>query len=150
MAFSKVPNQADFTTFLRNVAEIDVAYLPDASDDITNAFIIAKSSVNCQLACLPGNLYALAIYNLGTDQIINYAMDQTGRTYFKDLRKTYGINLFVPGVTSSSGDASTSQARLNPEFMKNLTFGDLQNLKTPFGRAYLNIAQQTGTLWGLT
>lgn len=150
MALSNIPNITDFQTFLANVAGISTVYLPTASQDIVNAYNVAIAVVNTDLASLPGNLYALAVYNLGTDNVINYAIDQAGQTYFQDLRKSYGINLFVPGVTASSGDSSTSQSRLNPEFMKTLTFGDLQNLKTPFGRAYLNIAQQAGTLWGVS
>jgi hypothetical protein len=39
---------------------------------------------------------------------------------------------------------------LNPEVMNNLTFADLQTLKTPWGRIYLGIAQDVGTLWGVT
>lgn len=150
MAFGPVPNVTDFTAFLENVVGISPIYLPADSADIANAYAIALATVNTQLVVLPGNLYALAIYNLGADQIINYADDQDGYTFFYDKRKEFGINLFVPGVASSSGDQGSSQSRLNPEFMKNLTFGDLQNLKTPYGRTYLNIAQQAGTLWGLS
>lgn len=150
MALSNIPNLADFTTFLSSVAGISTVFLPASSPDIANAYAVAIAIVNTDLANLPGNLYALAVYNLGADNVINYAMDQPNQTYFFDLRKSYGINLFVPGVTASSGDSSTSQSRVTPEFMKNLTMGDLQNLKTPFGRAYLNFAQQAGTLWGVS
>lgn len=150
MAFVNPPNQTDFTTFLRSVVGINVVYLPDNSVDITNAFTIAMSWASTRMALMPGNLYSLAVYNLGADFVISYAQDQTGQTYFFDLRKNLGISLFVPGVLTSSSDTSTSQSILNPEIFKNLTFGDLQNLKTIYGRAYLNIAQQQGTLWGIS
>lgn len=150
MSFSRVPNQVDFTTFLYSVAGIDPICLPSTSSDITDALAVALAVVSPDLANLAGNLYVLAVYNLGTDNLINYAMDQLGQTYFQSLRTSYGINLFVPGVTASSSDSGTAQSRNNPEFMKTMTFGDLQNLKTPFGRAYLNIAQQRGTLWGIS
>jgi hypothetical protein len=39
---------------------------------------------------------------------------------------------------------------LNPEAMKTFTLANLQNLKTPWGREYLAIAQRAGTTWGLT
>lgn len=139
----------DFTTFLRNVVGIDPLYLPDNSPTIGYAFDIAASMVNTALAVLPGNLYALAIYNFAADSVINFAPDQDGRTYFLDLRTSLGINTFVPGVISSSSNSPTSQSTLNPEFMKNLTFGDLQLMKTPYGRTYLNMAQSYGTIWGV-
>lgn len=148
--FSPTPSLIDFLLFLRGVAEIDPVYLPDNSPVIVYAYDIAKSIVDLWLCVVPGNLYSLAIYNLGTDNVINYATDQTGRTYFQDLRKNYNINLFVPGVTGASSDSGTAQSRVTPEFMKNFTLMDLGNLKTPYGRAYLGIAQQYGTIWGLS
>lgn len=148
--FAPTPNMSDFLLFLRGVVEIDPLYLPDGSPVIGYAYDIAKSIVNPLLCVVPGNLYALAIYNLGADGVINYATDQTGRTYFQDLRKAYNINLFVPGVTGSSSDSGTAQTRVTPEFMKNFTLMDLGNLKTPYGRAYLGWAQQYGTIWGLS
>lgn len=150
MAFVNPPNVTDFTTFLRTVVGINVDYLPDGSADITNAFDIAMYWVSPRLCLIPGNLYSLAVYNLGADFVITYAQDQAGRTYFFDLRKSLGISLFMPGVITGTSDTSTAQSILNPEMFKNLTLGDLQNLKTIYGRAYLNIAQQQGTLWGMS
>lgn len=150
--FSPTPSLSDFTVFLETVVGIDPLYLPLSAPVIGYAYDIAKSIVNPLLACspIPSNLYALAIYNLGADNVINYATDQPNRTFFQDLRKAYSINLFVPGVTGSSSDSGTSQSRVTPEFMKNFTMMDLGNLKTPYGRAYLGIAQQYGTIWGLS
>ena len=40
---------------------------------------------------------------------------------------------------------------MNVESMKGLTLANLQNLKTPWGRMYLSIAQLAGpTIWGLS
>jgi hypothetical protein len=147
---ASTPTLSGFQAFLTGPAGISTTFLPSASQDVSDAFDVAMAIVSTNLACLPGNLYALAVYNLATDNVINYASDQDGQVFFQELRKNYGINLFVPGVTGSSSDSSTSQSRVTPEFMKALTFGDLQNLKTPFGRAYLNIAQMQGTLWGVS
>lgn len=150
MSFSATPNLTDFTTFLQTVVGIDPLYLPTTSPIIGYAFNVAMSVADLTMANLPSNLYALAVYNLGADRVINFAQDQTNRTFFFDLRQTFGINTFVPGVIASSGNAPTSQSTLNPEFMKTLTMGDLQALKTPYGREYMNFAMQIGSLWGVS
>jgi hypothetical protein len=154
MSFSSSPNQMDFTTFLVSVVGIDPLYLPANSPNIGWAFETALSIADVNLGNMGGNLYALAVYNLGADYIINFTPDQvvgtTQRTYFQDLRKSFGINSFVPGVIASSSNVGTSQSTLNPEFMKTLTLMDLQNMKTPYGRQYLAFAQMTGTIWGVS
>jgi hypothetical protein len=71
-------------------------------------------------------------------------------TYFATLRRQFNLAGFVPGVISASNDESTGQSILNPEFMKGLTLGNLQNLKTPFGRQYLAFAQDYGQIWGVS
>lgn len=70
--------------------------------------------------------------------------------YFSSARVKFNLTGFVAGVISSSSDVSTSESILNPDFMTGLTMGNLQNLKTPYGRAYLAIAQDYGTLWGVS
>lgn len=148
--FNPTPSQADFQTFLTNVVGIAVEYLPVGSPSIGYAYSYAYSVVLPLLAYIPGNLYSLAIYNLAADALINYAQDQPGRSFFSDLRKSLGISIFVPGVTGSSSDGGTSNSRVTPDFMEGLTMMDLQNMKTPYGRQYLAIAQQYGSIWGLS
>lgn len=155
------PNLTDFLAFLRGVVGIETAYLPDNSMAVVYAFQTAMATVSPDLVAIPSfpvtpqnpqpwTTYAVAVYNLGADRVINFAPDQDGRTFFADMRKDLGINTFRAGVVASSGGTGNSQSTLNPEFMKGLTMGDLQNMKTPYGREYLNIAQQIGPLWGLT
>lgn len=156
------PTLAGFVTFLRDVVGLDPLVLPDNSPAIPMAYNVAGGLVNqaiFSVGCGPGftadptqpSLYAYAIYNLAADRVINYAPDQAGRTDLKDLRQNYSINQFVPGVTSSSSDQGTAQSRLNTEAMKNFTMRDLQTLKTPYGRAYMEIAQDYGpNIWGFS
>lgn len=145
-----------FLTFIRDFMGISATYLPDNATIIPYAFNASMPFVNLGLQSLAypsgpdSNMYNLAVYNLSGDVLINYATDQPGRTYFEDLRKAFGINKFSAGVVSSTSDVSTSTSLLNPDFMKGLTFGDLQMLKTPYGRAYMAMAQSQGTLWGLS
>jgi len=71
--------------------------------------------------------------------------------YFVDLRKQLKINSFVPGVVSNTSDLTTSVGLVVPDFFKTLTLEQMDLMKTPFGRAYLMIAQKYGpTVWGLT
>lgn len=144
------PNLTDFTTFIQNVMGISTTYLPANSPYITYAFNNAMLIVNTDLAAAPSPFYSLAVYNLGGDNLVNFAPDQTGQTFFADLRKSLNITAFVPGVISSSSDEGTSQSLAVPEGLQNLSLLDLQNLKTPWGRQYLAYAQMYGPLWGLS
>ena len=71
--------------------------------------------------------------------------------YFVLARRSFKINSFVPGIVANTSDLTTSVGLDNPDFFKMLTLFDLQLLKTPWGRAYLAMAQKVGpTVWGLT
>lgn len=71
--------------------------------------------------------------------------------FFARARAGFKINSLVPGVVTNASDVSTGAGLLNPEFMRSLTLENLQLLKTPYGRSYLQIAQKYGpTIWGLT
>jgi len=144
------PTFAGFQSFVQEVAGIDQLVLPLTSPVWDYAYAVATATVNCDLAAAPP-AYTLAVYNLGTDRIIVYAQDQPGRTFFQDLRRTLGVNVFVPGVVASSGDAGTSASYANTPAMQRLTLAQLQNLKTPYGREYLALAQTYGpNVWGLS
>lgn len=152
MAFSDptTPNITDYTTFIRN-AGFDTTVLPDGSEWIQNSFDVAYDIVNPDLAQGSSLIYVLAVYNLGVDRLINYAIDVSGQTYFADLRKSLNLLDITVGVIDSGSDQGTSAGIANPEQMKLLTFQDLQTLKTPYGRQYMAFAQMYGqTLWGLT
>jgi hypothetical protein len=150
------PTLAGFLDFTRGVMRIDPLYLPDGSPVIGYAFDVASSVVNQALCAVrsppdqPWSIYAMAVYNLGGSNLVNYAQDQPGRTFFDDLRRGLGIAKFQAGVVSSTGDGGTSVALLNPEFMRTMTLANLQQLKDPWGRQYLMFAQDYGTLWGIS
>jgi hypothetical protein len=144
------PTQAGFLDWVRTQMGISTVELPDSSPWIGYAYNVALEITNLYFAQASPTLYTLAVYNLGGDNLINYAPDQPGSTFFADLRASFTINSFTPGVVSSSSDAGTSTSLLNPDFMKELTLANLQNLKTPYGRRYLSIAQSFGPLWGLS
>jgi hypothetical protein len=147
-----VPSIGDYTIFVRSWG-VTSTYLPNNSIWLTITFNVATAIVNRTLQCTDPLIYTLAIYNLAMDRLVNYAQDQTGLTYFKDLRGKDQYNLqyaFAPGVPSSTGDQGTSVGLLNPEWMQTLTIQDLQTLRTPWGREYMAFAQSYGNLWGLS
>jgi hypothetical protein len=145
-----MPTLAGFIVFIRQIVGILPMYLPDDSPFIIMSYNTSLTIVNLDLACIDTFIYQQAVYNLASDTLLNYAPDQIGQDYFATIRKTWGINGFVPGVITSSSDESTSESLLNPDFMRGLTLGNLQNIKTPYGRTYLSYAQDYGQLWGMS
>jgi hypothetical protein len=154
------PTLAGFQDFVYNVMKIDPTYLPASEPVIGYAFQVAMAVVNPELkhATIPSltggpntSVFAFAVYNLGGSQIIQFAQDQPGYAYFDETRVKLGIDKFSPGVVASTSDASTATSLLNPEFMRNLTMQNLQNMRDPWGRQYLAFAQAYGpTAWGLS
>jgi hypothetical protein len=151
---------AGFTNFIRLNMGIDTTVLPDNSPAIPFALQISVDIVNLTLNVIP-DIYVLAVYNLGGDNLINYAADLPGAAtipgsdppapFFKYSRNQYNCLKFIPGVIQSASDEGTSSSYLNIEAAKDFTMANLQNLKTPWGRQYLAFAQDYGTsIWGLT
>lgn len=138
-----MPTLAGFIAFIAGMMEIDPLYLPTDSPVIAESFEAACDTVNWALRCMPAT-YARAVYNLAGDLLLNFAIDQPDRAYFKKARADYGILKFTPGMIASTADATSSTSLLNIEAMKNFTMSDLQRTKTPYGRAYLEIAQAYG------
>jgi len=145
------PNRADYLVFLRSIAGISANVLPDASEYVDHTLTVAQGIVNTALEDVDAAIYTLAVYNLAADRLINYAQDQDGQSFFKNLRAQFNIGSPSVGVVASTSDQGTSTSLLNPEALKGLTLADLQTLKTPFGRQYMAFAQTYGpTIWGVS
>jgi hypothetical protein len=164
------PTLGGFIQFVENVLQP-----PDVFDASTSVFVpyaydFAVQWVTKQLKTVPGipgasSVYAIAVYNLAADFLINIAQDQpgdpvapnsgtsknpAGLQYWAFLRDRYQVLSFVPGVIQSTSDEGTSSSYVVPDQFSQFSVADLQNLKTPFGRRYLGIAQSFGTVWGLS
>ena len=135
-----------FIEFVRTDMGVTAAQVPDDSPSFTLAYGGAVEWVNPDIACVTPNLYTVAVYNLGASFLVNYGTESV----FAEFRKEYGLNNFKAGVITGAGDNSTSAQRLVPDFFKDLSLADLQMLKDPWGRCYLMIAQQFGSLWELS
>lgn len=129
---------------------ISQANLPDNSGVLTYVYDVAIGQVLRLLQQISPQQYTQAVYNLAGDYLINAAPDQGSSTFFEDLRTKWGCQKFQGGVVASAGDEVTSTSIEIVESLKLLTVADLQNLKTPYGRVYFGIAQQFGTVWGLS
>lgn len=147
---------AGFVAFIRNQMQINTTALPDASPDILAVYNLSLQTVNQVFGCVGGPLgavpvYDLMVFNLGGDFLINYANDTPPSTFFADAREKFKINSFIAGVISESHDEATGQSMTVSKAFENFTLSDLQNLKTPWGRFYLQFAQKYGTdIWGLS
>jgi hypothetical protein len=153
------PTLAGFQNFVTSVMNISAGNLPPGSIWTSIAFANALAIVNpaLQIVAIPQQdaagvqlntggytVYAWAVYNLAADNLINYAQDQPGRKFFAKLRKEMNLNGFVSGIVQASADESTSVSLVVQEAAKNFTLKDLQNMKTPWGRMYLSLAQSYG------
>ena len=144
------PTQAGFNTWVYSTMGVTTAQLPTNSSALVYAFTVAQAIVNPGMNIVNPTIYALAVYNLGGDNLVNWAQDQLGQNFWSGLRQSFGIGNFTGGVVSSAGDEGTSSSLEIVESLKNLTIGQLQNLKTPYGRQYLAFAMSAGTDWGVS
>lgn len=154
------PTLDGFTTWVRDVMGADTTVLPDDSIYLQYAYYVAIEIVNLQLQKASALIYRLAVYNLGGSNLINWAQDPLGSPivpgsepplqYWAFLRKQYGTANFVAGTISAAYDQGTGESIATVEGLTNLTIGQLQLLRDPFGRTYLGYAQAAGSLWGLS
>lgn len=152
------PTLAGFLLWVRGVMGVPVSVLPDDAPVLAYAYETALAVTNLWLAGMPGPIYKYAVYNLGGDNLVNFAPDNpdaspppaNAKTYWADLRKSFGINNFTAGVVQSTNDQGTGSSYEIIKGAETFTLSDLQHLKTPWGRQYLAWAMQWGTLWGLS
>ncbi len=135
-----------FIDFVRTDMGIDATQVPDNSPSISLAYGGAVEWVNQDIEMVMPQFYAVAVYNLAASFLVNYGTESV----FAGNRDKLKLNDFTAGVITGASDNATSAQRLVPDFFKDLSLADLQMLKDPWGRRYLMIAQQFGSLWGLS
>lgn len=95
--------------------------------------------------------YTKACYALGFHLLLLSAQDVSGQTFFADIRKTYELNSFRPGIMLAAGDQATSQTYIVPKFFHDITMEGLEATKTPWGRQWLEYQQMYGyTIFDMT
>ena len=140
------PSLAGYIDFIRNTMGIDTTILPNGNSVIDFSYEFAVKTCTETLGTISQFLYVNAVYNLAGDTLLTYGKDQPGKTFFKDVQQKYQLNTFVPGVVDGAHDETTGSSMLVPDQFKKLTIGNLQNVKTPYGRLYLQIVQDLGSL----
>lgn len=155
------PTLTGFIAWVRSAMGIDTEILPDDSVWFVYAFNVALDIVDPTWNAVQPNIYTLMVYNLGGNNLINWAQDlpdapvypgsgDPGLQFFAWFRKLWNILGPVTGVVESAGDQGTTSGLAVPQALKDLTLYDLQTIKTPWGRTYIAWAQAQGTMWGLT
>ena len=108
------PTLEGYTDFLRSNVAIPTSALPTDSPYIAQTYNIALELALTCLAYMP-DVYAWAVYNLATHMLVCQCQDQTGQTYFADLRTKFGTLNFTPGLIQASNDESTGQSWMIPD-----------------------------------
>jgi hypothetical protein len=148
------PTFAGFQWFVANLAAIPLASIPDdtwlqaAYDEAVNLTYIGIATIPSQVTS--PSLYAIAVYNLGMALLLEFAQDTPPSTFWTDLRTSLNINSPVFGIITGAADQGTSDTLYIPEAIRNMTLLDLQLMKSPWGRKWLMIAGEWGSLWGIT
>lgn len=155
MALKAPPTLLGYIDWVRTVMGVPASILGGDSIYLELSYDIAHEMVNRYIDCASPGIYTQAVYNLAGDYLVNIAQDDPNlappdNTYWADLRNAMSINSFIPGLINATNDEDTSAALLTPLGLQNLTIADLQNLKTPWGRVYMGIAQSVGSMWGIT
>lgn len=161
------PTLSGYLWFIRNVMVIGTDVLPDDSIWIPGSYNVGYNRVNKAIRRFPNHdhsqpsPYALAVYNLSGDRLINFAQDlpdaasvdgsNPALPYFAYMRSKLKLNTWVGGTVQASSDESTSVTLVVPKAMENFTVADLQTSKTPWGLNYMAIAQEYGPSgWGIS
>jgi hypothetical protein len=152
------PTFAGFQWFVANIMAVPTASMPP-DDWLQVAYDEAVNLTYWALATVPGqsttpSIYAFAVYNLGCALLLEFAQDDSTtdppQTFWNDLRNKLGVNSFSFGLITSAADQGTAESMYIPEAIKGMTLMDLQLAKSPWGRKYLMIAGQWGSIWGIT
>jgi len=130
------------------VAQISAQQLP--TQWVTWSYENAIANVYDLIATLIPIDYTLAVYNWAADWLCNWSPDQSGQVFFSGLQQEWNLQTPMTGLVTHAGDQGTESSYAVSKAMQNMTIGSLNQFRTPYGRAYLAIAQSTGTLWGLT
>lgn len=144
------PTLVGYNAYIRDVVKIPEAALPIDDPVIEwsyNYAINATLELIGTIPCVPDEwLYSSAVYNFATHMLMVWAQDQPNNDFFAKIQRQYNLHSLVAGAVEAAKDESTSTQLKLPKFFDGLTFMQLDLMKTPWGRQYLEIAQSVGSL----
>ena len=152
------PTFAGFQWFVQTIMGVPGASMP-SNDWLQVAYDEALNLTYWALDTVPSqpttpSIYAFAVYNLGCALLLEFAQDdvttQPPQTFWTNLRSSLGLNSMNFGMITSASDQGTAESMYIPDAIKGMTLMDLQLAKSPWGRKYLMIAGQWGSIWGIT
>jgi hypothetical protein len=152
------PTFAGFQWFVTNIMAVPTGSIPP-SDWLQVTYDEAVNLTYWALGTVPSqpttpSIYAFAVYNLGCALLLEFAQDdqttQPPSTFWTTLRQQLNMNAFSMGIITSAADQGTAETMYVPDQLRNMTLMDLQLAKSPWGRKYLMIAGQWGTIWDIT
>ena len=118
---------------------------------LQNMPIPQTDAANVQLNTGGFTIYSQAVYYLAADTLLNITPDVQGQNYFKEIREKLNLNGFTSGVVQSAGDDTSNVSIVVQDAAKAFTLANIQQLKTPYGRMYLQLAQSYGNAtWGIS
>ena len=142
------PTLTGYTTYLREIVGINTTVLPDGSPVIEFSYNFSLNETLPLLAIIPQIpeefMYTTAVYNLATHVLVTWAQDQPNQDFFTKLQRQYNLHSLVAGAVEAASDETTSTKLKVPKFFDNITFANLDFMKTPWGRMYLEIVQSFG------
>jgi hypothetical protein len=146
------PNLPDFLLFIQDYVGINPLFLP--SDSPFPGYALGQG-LRYIVRARGGVDYTLAVYNASTHILIRITPDQPGRNKepgsFTKMREDFGLNRPVAaGVVASTSDNSTGVTLAVPDSLKQLTLGDLNFMKTPFGQEAISYNQDFGGAFGIS
>lgn len=144
------PTLVGFTAYCRNVAGITSTVMPDNDPGFQIALDVGLAWIPCILNQISPALYTYTVYQWGVSWLLQWQNDQSGQTFFREMRSLYGVNNLVPGVISSTSDESTSTSLTVGAGLSNLDLVSLQEIKNPYGRAAIATLMSLGPVWGLS
>jgi hypothetical protein len=157
------PTLAGFTAWVYAVMGVPQSVLPPDSIYLQLAYDTSVNLVYTGLKCVPNtsqgtpqspSIYSICVYNLGGHILCSIAQDDPNAdppsTFWADLRDKLNMNVLSYGMVTSASDQGTSAGQQIPDQIANLTLMGLDMMKTPWGRMYVMIAGQWGTLWGIS
>lgn len=143
----------DFLTYFisQNLSQKPIDEASDLYKMLQRSYEFARHYVLKQLICSDPYFYKMALYDYTVHLFLIACVDGNLDFIPRDTLDSMDINQrSANGIVQNASDNTTAASILVPDFYKNLSLSDLSCLRTPYGRNYLMMLQQMGSLWGLT